>query len=316
MSHFLEKRILVTGGAGFIASHLIDNLMQQGAIVHAVDDMSNGKMENISSWIDKDNFTFTEADIRDKEAVRKLLKDVEIVFHQAAKVSVPFSVKNPYLVNDVNIMGTTILLSECVKADVEKFVVASSSSVYGDTPTLPKIETMPLDPLSPYAVSKMTQERMAIAFNSTYGLNTTALRYFNVYGPRQRGGSYAGVLSIFIRNALKNDPLPIEGDGQQTRDFTFIDDVVQCNLLAAMKPSSEGKVYNVGAGSRISIEDVAKEIITITNSTSEIIFGDPRPGDVHDSLASIEAAKKDLGYSPQFTIKTGLEKTIEWYKNE
>jgi len=305
---------LVTGGAGFIGSHIVDRLMNEGAHVRVLDDLSNGNMSNLSQWKDNKNFEFIQGDVRDETIVKSAVRDVEVVFHEAAKVSVPMSVKAPILTMDVNAMGTVTLLDGCRKADVKKVVVASSSSVYGDTPVLPKVETMPTAPLSPYAVSKLAEETLTIAFNSTYNLDTTALRYFNVLGPRQRGGSYAGVINIFISKAFENEVVPIEGDGEQSRDFTFIEDVVDCNIQAAESSKSGGNIYNVGGGGRITINNLADEVIKITESTSTKIHLDPRPGDVAHSLASLEKVNADLGYSPKWNISTGLIKTIEWMK--
>jgi nucleoside-diphosphate-sugar epimerase len=316
LKSFKGESVLVTGGAGFIGSHIVDRLMSEGASVRVLDDLSNGNMANLSLWKDNKNLEFIVGDIRDKRTVETALKDIEVVFHQAAKVSVPMSVKNPLLVMDVNAMGSATLLDGCRRGDINKIVVASSSSVYGDTPILPKEETMPTLPLSPYAVSKLSEETLAIAFHSTYGLNSTALRYFNVYGPRQRGGSYAGVMYIFISKALQNEPLPIEGDGQQSRDFTFIDDVVVCNILAAESSKSGGNVYTVGGGGRITIDKLADEIIVATDSMSTKRFIDPRPGDVRNSLASLVKVNADLGYSPRWNISRGLAKTVDWMKTK
>lgn len=300
------------GGSGFIGSHIVDRLMNDGEFVRVLDDMSNGSESNISAWLKNERFEFLLGDMRKEDVVNKAMEDIDVVYLEAAKVSVPLSVREPHLVMDVNVMGTTVVLDVCRKQDVEKVVVASSSSVYGDTPTLPKVETMPTLPISPYAVSKLAQENLTYAFCSTYGLNTTSLRYFNVYGPRQRGGHYAGVMSIFIKQAQQGIPLTIDGDGTQTRDFTFIDDVVTANLLALQSPNSKGKFYNVGGGARISIDELADLIIELTGSKSTKEYKDPRPGDVKDSLASLEKIGKDLGYKPKWTIRDGLAKTIEW----
>jgi len=302
----------VIGGSGFIGSHIVDRLMNDGEFVRVLDDMSNGSESNISAWLKNERFEFLLGDMRKEDVVNKAMEDIDVVYLEAAKVSVPLSVREPHLVMDVNVMGTTVVLDVCRKQDVEKVVVASSSSVYGDTPTLPKVETMPTLPISPYAVSKLAQENLTYAFCSTYGLNTTSLRYFNVYGPRQRGGHYAGVMSIFIKQAQQGIPLTIDGDGTQTRDFTFIDDVVTANLLALQSPNSKGKFYNVGGGARISIDELADLIIELTGSKSTKEYKDPRPGDVKDSLASLEKIGKDLGYKPKWTIRDGLAKTIEW----
>ncbi|TXT54877.1 MAG: putative UDP-glucose 4-epimerase [Candidatus Thorarchaeota archaeon] len=309
-----EKRIVVTGGAGFIGSHIVDYLLVHNAIVTVIDDLSNGTETNLEGWKTHNNFLLQRKDIRNSATVYEVLKEAEIVFHEAAKVSVPFSTKHPCLTMDVNSQGTAILLNECRKRDVSKIVVASSSSVYGDTPVLPKIETMPTNPLSPYAASKLAGENLAIAFSKTYGMDITALRYFNVYGPRQRSGSYAGVISVFINQALDNRPLTIEGEGEQTRDFTFVKDVVKCNILAALEEKSKGEVYNVGGGSRITILELAKKIKEIVGSSSNLEFLPPRIGDVKDSLAGIDKARKHLGYEPEYDIDTGLELTIDWIR--
>ena len=316
LSDFKDQQALVTGGAGFIGSHIVDRLMRDGARVRVLDDMSNGDENNFSHWKDNERFEILIGDLRNRDVVQEAVKDVSVVFHQAAKVSVPVSVKNPHLVLEVNVMGTTTLLDECRIQDVQKVVVASSSSVYGDTPTLPKVESMPTCPISPYGVSKLAEENLAFAFYKTYGMNTTSLRYFNVYGPRQRGGAYAGVIQIFTSNALENRKIPIEGDGQQTRDFTFIEDVVECNMLAAITAKAAGNAYNVGRGMRITIENLADEIVAFTESTSTKEFLSPRQGDVRDSLASIEKGRNHLGYDPKWNIKEGLAKTIEWFKNK
>ena len=307
--------VLVTGGAGFIGSHLVDKLMENNAEVRVFDDLSNGSPSNVEKWASNKRFQMIVSDLRDKDAIDSALEDVQYVFHQAAKVSVPLSVKDPLLVLDVNMMGTSVLLEACRKRDVEKVIVASSSSVYGDTPTLPKREDMPTKPISPYGVSKLGGEQIAIAYHHTYGLNTTALRYFNVYGPRQRGGSYAGVISIFISKALGNEPITIEGDGQQSRDFTFVEDVIAANVQAAISSATRGEVYNVGGGDRITIENLANKIIEITNSTSRKVFAGPRAGDVMHSHAAIEKARNDFQYIPKYEISKGLHKTIEWVKS-
>lgn len=310
MVDFRDKVCLVSGGAGFIGSHIVDRLMNDGAIVRVIDDMSNGSEGNFHQWNSHERFLFIRGDLRNRDVVRKAVNGVSVVFHQAAKVSVPASIENPYLTMDVNIMGTTTLLDECRMQDVEKIVVASSSSVYGDTPTLPKIETMPTLPISPYAVSKLAQENLAVSFSQTYGLNTTALRYFNVFGPRQRGGSYAGVISIFMKKALAGEDLPIEGDGQQTRDFTYVADAVEANIQVVQSQKTDGEVYNVGRGENITIEELAATIIKITNSKSGMAFLPTRVGDVRDSLASLEKLQRDTDYAPRTSVLEGLEITV------
>lgn len=312
MGKFDSEYILVIGGAGFIGSNIVDRLMIEGAYVKVLDDLSNGTYSNIKRWEGDSRFNFIQGDMRNRDIVRKSLENVKIIFLEAAKVSVPFSVENPHLVLDVNILGTTTVLDEARKADIEKAVIASSSSVYGDTPILPKQETMPTNPISPYAVSKLAQENLALAFFRTYGMDTTALRYFNVYGPRQRGGYYAGVIQTFITQALANKPLTIDGDGNQTRDFTYIDDVVTANILAATSKKATGNVYNVGGGKKISIDNLADVIMSIMNSKSIKKHGNPRVGDVRDSLAGLDKIKNEIGYVPKWDIQNGIKKTIQW----
>jgi len=306
------KQILVTGGFGFIGSHIVDAGLQQGGKVRVLDDMSNGTQENLQHQLKNKNLEIIKADIRNQSIVQKAMKGVEIVFHQAARVSVAYSLENPVLVNDVNSNGTAIILDEARRNDVSAVIVASSSSVYGDTPKLPKVESMPTHPLSPYASSKLASESMAVAFHESYGIKTVALRYFNVYGPRQRGGDYAGVISIFIRSALANKTLPIDGNGLQSRDFTYITDVVNANLLAATSSKAAGNIYNIGSGKRVTILELARLIKDLTQSSSNIRHNPERPGDVKHSLADITAAKIDLVFEPKTQLEEGLRKTIEW----
>ncbi|NWF95438.1 MAG: SDR family oxidoreductase [Candidatus Thorarchaeota archaeon] len=305
---------LVTGGAGFIGSHLVDRLLDIGLAVRVLDDMSNGHETNIERSRQRAGFELVVGDVRSQETVESATRNIDVVFHEAAKVSVMHSARDPRLYFDVNVMGTLNLLEACRRNDVRKFVQASSSSVYGNTPVLPKSEVMPTSPMSPYAVTKLTQETLALSFCHTYGLNTTALRYFNVYGPRQRGGSYAGVISIFISRALAGDPLPIEGDGMQSRDFTYVSDAVQANILAAASAISKGRVYNVGGGGRITIEKLADAVISHTQSKSTKVFGPRRLGDVQDSLADLKRIEAELGYKPAVDIMKGLAATIAWQR--
>lgn len=305
---------LVTGGAGFIGSHIVDELMELGARVLVLDDMSNGNVLNIAKWKSNKRFKFIKGDVRDCRKIRKHIQGVEFLFHQAAKVSVPFSVKEPHLVLDVNVLGTTNILEESRRADVDKVVMASSSSVYGDTTKLPKAESMCPEPVSPYGVSKLAQEEIGKSFHRIHDMNVTSLRYFNVYGPRQRGGSYAGVISIYFAKALKNNPLPIFGDGTITRDFTYVRDVVQANLLAASNKASKGRIYNVAKGKKTSLNELADAIIKLTSSESDVQYLDPRPGDIHDSLADLTIIDKEIGYHAKYDIIDGLRETLDWIR--
>ncbi len=312
MKDFESESVLVIGGAGFIGSNIVDRLMEEGARVRVLDDLSNGIRTNISRWNGSSRFEFVQGDMRNREIVRNSLKDISTVFLQAAKVSIPFSIENPHLVMDVNVMGTSLVLDEARRSDIKKIVVASSSSVYGDTPVLPKVEDMLPNPISPYAASKLAQESISMSCARTYGMDIVALRYFNVYGPRQRGGHYAGVIQVFVTRALQNKPLPIDGDGQQTRDFTYIDDIVNANILAATSKNTKGKIYNVGGGAQISIACLADMIISETGSTSARVYRPARLGDVRDSLAGLQRITRELGYVPSWDIERGLASTIEW----
>lgn len=312
MKDFESENALVIGGAGFIGSNIVDRLMEEGAQVRVLDDLSNGDRANLSKWEDSDRYSFIHGDMRDRDSVKSSLKDTNMVFLQAAKVSIPFSVENPTHVVEVNVLGTSVILDEARKSDIEKVVVASSSSVYGNTPGLPKVEEMPTNPISPYAASKLAQETLALSFERTYGLDVAVLRYFNVYGPRQRGGHYAGVIQIFATAAFNDNPIIIHGDGQQTRDFTYVDDIVKANLLAAKSSKSRGRVYNVGSGNSLSINRLAEVIISMTKSSSKKVYGPPRIGDVRDSLAGLERIEHDLSYSPTYGIEAGLSRTLDW----
>ncbi len=305
--------VLITGGAGFIGSHLAETLAKEGYKVIIIDDLSTGKMENLESV--RGEVNFIKGSILDIDLLVRTIKkqDVEHVFHQAAWTSVLKSIKDPLKTNEVNVTGTLNALKSSVDNGVEKVIAASSSSVYGDTPELPKKESMGCRPKSPYAVSKLSGEHYLKVFSEVYGIKTTGLRYFNVYGPKQDPYSpYAAVVPKFINLALENRDLPVEGDGNQTRDFTYVDDVVEGNILA-MEKSAEG-IFNIAYGERTSINDLAEEIIRLTDSSSKIIHVDPRPGDVRDSLADISLAKEKLGYKPKYDLGRGLEKFVKWQK--
>ncbi len=304
-------KIFVTGCAGFIGSNLVEELLKNNYEVVGIDNFITGRKENIEGL----EFEFIQGDIGDKILLRKILKDVDYVLHQAALPSVTRSIEDPLSANQHNINATLTLLKCCVEENVEKVVIASSSSVYGDSKELPKHESMSYNPKSPYAVTKVAVELYAKVFYEVYDLKTICLRYFNVYGPKQDPKSeYAAVIPKFIYLALKNKPLPIYGDGKQTRDFTFIKDAVRANLLA-MQSKATGN-YNIAFGKRTSILELAEKIISLTSSNSKIVFEKPRKGDIRHSLASIEKAKRDLGYNPEYDLEKGLKKTIEWFREK
>lgn len=311
-----DKNILITGGAGFIGSNLAAYFLSQGAKVVVFDNFSTGHKKNLSAFENNDKFVLIDGDIRNLDLIEGVLKKYEIdyVSHQAALGSVPKSINNPILSNDVNVSGTLNILWASHKAGVKKVVCAISSSVYGDAPTLPKIESMPISPLSPYAVTKAACEYYCKVFNDLYGLPTVGLRYFNVYGRNQDpNGDYAAVIPKFILSALHGDPLIIYGNGLQTRDFTYIDDVVSANHLAFSSDKANGKSFNIARGDSINITDLANKVLQYSGSSSKIVYKDPRGGDIQDSVASVELARDVLSFSPKWPLDEGLQATVDWF---
>jgi len=308
--------VLITGGAGFIGSHLVETLLKKGEKVRVIDNFLTGKKENLSFIKDypSEQIEVIEGDIRDVETCKNVMKGIDYVLHQAALPSVPRSVKDPITTNEINIKGTLNLLLAAKDMNVKRFVYASSSSIYGDQPVSPKEESLNPAPLSPYAGSKLAAEYYCSIFYHVYGLETVSLRYFNVFGPRQDPNSpYAAVIPKFITAFLQNKPPEIYGDGEQTRDFTYVEDVVVANILAMEAPNVGGEVFNIACGQNISINQLASIIKDIMQKDIDPVHVAPRPGDVRHSLASIEKAKKFLHYSPKWTLKEGLRKTIEYY---
>jgi UDP-glucose 4-epimerase len=304
-----DKKIVITGGAGFIGCNLAKELSTNNEVI-IVDNLTTGKFENISNL----DVNFQKISINDLELLNATFKNADFVFHQAAIPSVPRSIQDPLSTNFANIDGTLKVLLAARDNSVQKVILASSSSVYGNTPFLPKVETMCPNPLSPYATTKLTLEFYAKQFFNIYNLSTTCLRYFNVYGPFQDPTSvYTGVISKFFTNALNNKPLIIFGDGEQSRDFTFIDDVVQANLKTCLSTKANGEVINIACGSKITINRLANEIINVTDSSSDIIYEKARNGDIEHSLADIFKAKELIDYKPVYTLKEGLEKTYNWF---
>ena len=315
------KNILVTGAAGFIGSHLVKALLDNGHHVVGIDNFSSGKQENID-FIDalahSNNFSFIEGDLRDAAFCDRICDSIEVIYHQAALGSVPRSINEPQLYFENNLGGMVNLLESARKKQVKRFIFASSSSVYGDTPTLPKVETMPLNPKSPYAVSKAAGEHYLKVYQDVYGLETIGFRYFNVFGPRQDPYSqYAAVIPKFFDQCFSNSSITINGDGEQTRDFTFIDNVIQFNLNA-MEASVDAtnRVYNVGCSERVSVLHLATRIQEMTGSTMDLMFKDHRQGDVRDSLADIELAKRYLNIQSPILLNEGLSQTLSWYQDQ
>ncbi len=305
---------LVTGGAGFIGSHIAAALVAKGARVRVIDDLSTGYRENINEI--GGDVDFVHASLADEGALRKTLEDVELVFHEAAIPSVPRSVENPRQTHIASVDSTFSLLNASREMKVRRIVYAASSSAYGDQPTLPKVEDMLPDPLSPYAVAKLVGEYYCQVFTRVYGLETVSLRYFNVFGPRQDPSSqYSGVISRFIAALLSGEQPVIYGDGEQSRDFTYIANVVEANLRAAETTKGIGAVINVANGERITLNELLKEVQQLTGKTDvSVDFRPPRPGDVLHSLADITRARKFLDFEPRVGLREGLQSTIDWWK--
>lgn len=312
------ESVLVTGGAGFIGSNIAETLLLQGDRVTVLDDLSSGSLDNIEHLLHNRNFTFIRGSIFDSGLLRSIMKIYQVtsISHQAAITSVSKSILDPVKTVETNITGTTNVFDIAAEKGCKRVVFASSCAVYGDAPALPIREDTALSPKSPYAVSKAAKEMLAKAFCGMHDVELVGLRYFNVYGRRQSPDSdYAAVIPTFVSKAIRNEPLPIEGNGLQTRDFVYIDDVVQANLLALTTDNVSGKCFNIANGSSISILDLAKSIINISGSTSSISYKPPRPGDIKESRADITGAGRELGYAPRYDIVKGLEQTIAWFMN-
>jgi nucleoside-diphosphate-sugar epimerase len=308
---------LITGIGGFIGSSLAHALVARGEQVRGVDNFSTGKQKNITEILDR--IEFREADICNLDAMHTACSGVDFVLHQAAIPSVPKSVLDPLGSNRANSDGTLNVLVAARDAKVKRVVYAASSSAYGDTPTLPKHEAMRPDPISPYAVAKLAGEHYMISFYRCYQLETVALRYFNVFGPRQDPSSpYSGVLAKFITLMLRGEQPTIFGDGEQSRDFTYIDNVVEANLLAchAPAPRAAGKVFNIATGRRITLNETFRALQALTSYSGEPIFGPERGGDIKHSLADISRAESDLGYKPKVDFEEGLRRTVDWYRKQ
>ena len=306
------SKVVVTGGAGFIGSNLAEELVEQGNNVIIVDDLSTGKVSNINPILQNGKTDFINGNITSLPLLREAFSGADYVFHQAAIPSVPRSVKDPEASNNANINGTLNVLIAARDNNVKKVVYASSSSVYGDTPTLPKTEDMVPNPLSPYAVTKLTGELYCQVFNDIYGLKTVCLRYFNVFGPRQDPHSaYAAVIPLFINLVLEGKSPVIFGDGEQTRDFSYVKDVVKANIQAA--ESQATGIYNLGSSQRITINELVNLILELAKKPDiKAVYQEPRPGDIVHSLSDISKAKAAFGYNPAYSFKQGLEETFHY----
>lgn len=317
-----DSKVLVTGGAGFIGSNIVERLLTQNNKVVCLDNFSTGKRENVEPFLHDSNFTLIEGDIRDLETCRKACEGIEIVLHEAALGSVPRSINDPITTNAVNIGGFLNMIVAARDAKVKRFVYAASSSTYGDSKTLPKVEENIGKPLSPYAITKYVDELYAGIFGRLYGMSTVGLRYFNVFGKRQDPESaYAAVFPKFIKALINHKSPVIYGDGEQSRDFTYIDNVIQANELAATttNPEAENAVFNVAFGESNSLNDLTNELVAYLIefdpeiANVKIEHGPERLGDIRDSLASIEKAKRVLGYNPHYDVHEGLKHAIKWY---
>lgn len=309
-----NKKIIVTGGAGFIGSNLAKTLTEMEEVI-IIDNLLTGKLENIQDLIEKDNVKFVRGSILDLNLLKNTFKGADYIFHQAAIPSVLRSVKDPSLTNGANVSGTLNVLIAARDCSVKKVVYASSSSVYGDTPTLPKKESMKPNPKSPYAVSKLAGEYYCKVFYEIYGLKTISLRYFNVYGPKQDPTSeYSAVIPKFITRILNGKTPVVYGDGEQSRDFTFVKDVVNANILAA-KSNATG-VFNIAGGRKISINELANRIMEIVGLELNPIYDKPRSGDIKHSLADISLSKRKIKYMPDYDLDNGLKETIKWFQKQ
>ncbi|MCH7556645.1 MAG: SDR family oxidoreductase [Planctomycetes bacterium] len=306
-------KFLVTGGAGFIGSNICKKLISQGCFVRVVDNLLTGKKRNLASIIDK--IDFIQADMGDAEVAQSAMKDIDVVLHQGALASVPRSVDDPAATHRHCVDATFTLLLAARDAGVKRFVYAASSSAYGDTPTLSKVETMMPMPLSPYAVAKLVGEYYCSVFYQVFGLETISLRYFNVFGPHQDPASqYAAAIPAFVTAILKDEPPTIYGDGEQSRDFTYIDNVVEANLLAARVEHTAGEVINIACGEAVTVNEIIALINQLVGKNIKPTYTDPRPGDVKHSLADITLAKKLIDYKTKVPFKQGLQLAIDWYR--
>jgi UDP-glucose 4-epimerase len=311
------SKILVSGGAGFIGSHIVDRLLSEGFEVTVIDNLETGHLKNIMHKQSRKELHFMRGDVRDFNLVRDAVKDVDAVFHEAAFVDVVRSIEKPILTNEVNVTGTLNILEAASDLGVKRFVYASSAAVYGATLSPQKREDGTLNPTSPYGVSKFAAENYAKLFHNLYGVETVSLRYFNVYGPRQSfniQSAYGGIIALCVNRLLRNIPPIIYGDGEQTRDFVYVQDVVEANMLALNCKDAVGEAFNVGSGTSTSINQVAEFLKEITNKENlHNIYSAPRPGDIRHGYADISKAKELLGYNPKFSIKEGLTELVNWY---
>ena len=311
-----KSTILVTGGAGFIGSNICEALLNMGHTVRCLDDLSTGKQANVDIFLDNPNYTFIKGDIRDLDTCLKATEGVDYVSNQAAWGSVPRSIKYPLLYEEINIKGTLNMMEASLKNGVKRFVYASSSSVYGDEPNLPKREDRIGNVLSPYALTKKVCEEYGRLYNNLYGLETVGFRYFNVFGRRQDpDGAYAAVIPKFVKSLINNEAPTINGDGKQSRDFTYVDNVIEANLKGMIAPKEAcGEAYNIAYGGQEYLIDLYNEICKLLGKDIKPNYGPDRPGDIKHSNADISKARKLLGYDPEYSFADGIKLAIDWYK--
>jgi len=309
------NKCLVTGGAGFIGSHLVERLVSEFPEIKVLDNLSSGLLENLEPF--QKHIDFKQGDVRDLSTLQEVMSGVEVVFHQAALVSVPQSIENPIEAAMINDFGTLNVLEAARHCGAKRVVFASSCAVYGDLPQLPKKEEMDTKPLSPYAASKLHGENYARLYRDLYGLETVCLRYFNVYGPRQDPSSpYSGVISIFMSKAARGERVTIYGDGEQSRDFIYVADVVQANMLAAQRENISGLTINVGTGKSVTVNSLWKNIAELAGVKGEPARANARPGDIRQSVAEISRANSLLDFEPRYSLEEGLQLTWEWYRSK
>jgi len=309
------SKVLVTGGAGFIGSHLVDKLISRGYVVVVLDNFHSGEMESFREILGRASFEVIEGDIRDRKAVREAMDGVDAVVHLAALIDVKESVNNPLETHDVNVNGTLNVLNEAVRSGVRKFLFASSTAVYGEGNPLPLKEEHSLNPISPYAASKISAECYCRAFNSCYGLDTVVLRFFNVYGPGQKHSSYSGVISKFLQNALNGEPLIVYGDGEQARDFIHVGDVVEATVLALENGDSKGETFNVCTGKPTSVNELVESVKEIIEKDLKVSYDKSRKGDIKNNYGDPSKAEEILGFKAKISLREGLERLRNSYSN-
>jgi len=307
-----KLKVLITGGAGFVGSHLVDHLLESGTEIVVLDNFYSGKIDNIKQHMKNRDFRLVKGDIGSSRDVEKAIEDVDAVCHLAAIVNIPLSIENPLLVEEVNVKGTLNLLEACVKHNVRRFVYVSTCAVYGEARYLPIDEEHPTNPLSPYGASKLVAEHYCNIFNRIYGLQTVCLRFFNVYGSRQPSGPYGSVITTFFESLKNGRPLVIYGDGNQTRDFLCIADATKACMLALHHKNCSGKTFNIGTGTKASVNELAQILIELVDKPkAKVIHADERKGDIRESYADIRKAKKELGFKWDYSISEGLKKMVK-----